>query len=954
MKQLLLIILLILFSLTISAQGQSPSSIKWYEINTKHSKIIFPEEITDNAQKAGNLIDYLYAYETNSLKTKPKKIPIILYNQSTVSNGFAGLRPRRSVWFSTPTQFATELGTDDWFYILGTHEFRHIVQYSKMNNHFTKFLSTIFGQTGLLMGEYSIPYWFFEGDAVCTETSLTKGGRGRIPQFEMPVRTILLSDIKVSYDVAKFGSYKTFYPNYYNFGYLMTSQARVMFGKEVFNKTLDKSSRISFWPYSFSIGLKKTTGLNEKKMYQAVMSRLDSVWTDELSKIEPSNYTLINKAVKKTFTRYSEVNYLDENRFVVKKSSLNSDIPSFYIIDKFGNEEKIEPTDADLIHVANNKIVFARKYPDPRWQVRDYSDIIVFDITSKKEKRLTTKQKLFAPGFSTDGKTIVAVEYNKNMQSSLVLLDSENGKEIKRIASPNNAFIRTPAFNEKGDLITFTLSNEVGSALYLYDLTNEAFIQLTEFTPENIGRPVFYKHFILYNSPYSGIGNIHAIDMDTKQKYQVTSAKFGAYNVKVSGNKAVYSDYSSTGYNIAEITLSENDWKKIKDIEPYQFTTVDILQQQEQGKNILHPDLVPDSIFLIKKYNKLKNSLNIHSWGFNTTYPSNFDLESLLNFKPEFGFNIYSANLLNTVYGSFGTSYNFNENTFGSNIDVLFKKYYPEFSLSGSWKQRSAVYIDETDEWDELSSTIEVSLPLNLSRGIYYKGMNVRTAYSMIQKTDKEYRYISESGNGTFSTLSYTGSIHAFRQQATRDINPKFGYFAYLTYKHTPFNSEIKGQQLSGLASVYLPGIFIHHSTNIKIGYEKQKEFVETATQNYYWFSSPQSFPRGYYFTGYDEIKSLSFNYSLPLIYPDLNIGPLVYIKRIRADLFYDYAGLQLLSNNDQIIEIGSAGLEVFFQTYLFRLAEPIEIGVRLSYIFNPINGEQNIVPEFLVLGIPF
>jgi hypothetical protein len=253
MKYLFAFPLLLYISSFIHAQGQSPNDVRWLELSSKHAKIIFPEEITLNAQRAANLVDFIYSSETKSLNTKPKKIPVILYNQSTVSNGFAGLRPRRAVWFSTPSQYATDLGTDDWYYTLGSHEFRHVVQYSKIDAHFTKFMSILFGQTGLLMGEYSIPYWFFEGDAVCTETALSEGGRGRNPQFEMPIRTILLSDQKISYDKAKFGSYKTYYPGKYNFGYQMTSQARMMFGPKVFDKALNTGSKISFWPYAFSI-----------------------------------------------------------------------------------------------------------------------------------------------------------------------------------------------------------------------------------------------------------------------------------------------------------------------------------------------------------------------------------------------------------------------------------------------------------------------------------------------------------------------------------------------------------------------------------------------------------------------------------------------------------------------------------------------------------------------------
>jgi len=817
MKKTIVFLSLTIISFSIFAQGQSPNSIKWMKINTEHAKFIFPKEITDEAQKAANLLDYLYSFETKTLNTNPKKVSIVLYNQSTKSNGFAALRPRRSAWFSTPSQYASDLGTDDWFYTLGVHEFRHIVQYSKSNHHLTKLFSTFFGQTGLLMGEYSIPYWFFEGDAVTTETSLSKGGRGRIPQFDMPIRTMLLNDKNISYDKAKFGSYNTFVPGYYNIGYQLVSQARVMYGADIWDKTLTSTSKISFWPYAFSRGLKKASGLNEKKLFKKVMHNLDSIWKEDLRNITITDAKIISTKKKKSWTKYTEVNYLNDNQFIAKKSSIKGDIASFYIIDKDGKEDKLFATDAGMISVADNKIVWARKYYDPRWQVRDYSDLIIYDLKTKKEKRLTEKRKLFAPSLSSDGKKIVAVQYDTKMKTQLVFFDTETGKEYKYFTSPNNDFIRTPTWNEDASKIVFTRTNTKGTALSYIDMKTEIIYDIIDYSDENIGRPIFYKSYIIYNSPYNGIGNIYAIDINTKEKFQITSRKFGAYNPKVFGNNLVFIDYTEIGYDIAEVSLNEDSFKPIKEVEKFFFKTAELLQNQEQGKNILHPDLIPNKTFEVKKYNKLMQAINIHSWGFTTNTPSNIDIQSLQNFRPEVGFDIYSANIMNTVFGVAGVKYNFQENTFGSDLSAIFKKYYPVFTFSGGWAQRSLNYSGlGIDNWEELKGTFSMALPLNFSSGIYSKGANLRASYSYTQRTNKDYRYFYESSNGDFSTLGYTGSIYAFRHQAKQDINPKLGYFSYANYQHTPFNTNIYGNQFSALASVYLPGVFKHHSLNVK------------------------------------------------------------------------------------------------------------------------------------------
>jgi hypothetical protein len=957
MKYIFCFLLFFSISAVSFAQGQSPNNVKWMELHTRNAKFIFPQEITYNAIKAANLIEYIYPYETKTLNTKPRKIPILLYNQSTVSNGFAGLRPRRSVWFSTPSQYATDLGTDDWFYTLGSHEFRHVVQYSKMNRHFTKLMSILLGQTGILMGEYSIPGWFFEGDAICAETGLSEGGRGRIPQFDMGIRTILLSDQKISYDKAKFGSYRTFYPGHYNFGWLMASQARLMFGADVFDKALNTTSKISFWPYAFSIGLKKASGLNERKMYKAVMNRLDSVWTTQSETIEMTEFVKVNTAEKDSWTRYSEPKYIDKTRILVKKSSMKSDLTSFYIIDRSGNETKLKATAADMIDVCNKRIVYALQYPDPRWQTRDYSDIMVMDLESKKETRLTHKQKLFAPSFSPDGKTIVVVEYNEKMKSSLVFVNSENGEIVKRIESPNTDFIRTPIFNQAGNQIVMTLSNETGTGLYILDLQSDTFVKLSDYSYENIGRPCFYDRYILYNSNYSGIDNIYAMDIETKEKYQVTSSKFGAYNPDVIENTMVYAEYSAMGYDVAEVVLDVKKFKPIEEVKKYAFETAEMIQKQEQNKNVLNPDLIPDSLYEVKPYRKLRDVVNIHSWQIFTSYPTNTEyispdvLDQLM--KPEIGVSIYSANVLNTVYGSVGGTYDLNEHTAGTELSLIFKKYYPEISISGAWKQRSAFYDGDEDRWEEYRSTLGFSVPLDFSHGIYYKGVNLSTDYSFVQNKGKSYRYISEPGEGNFSTLSYTGSMYAFRKQASRDINPKFGYFVYLSYNRIPFNQNINGFQFSSLASIYLPGAFRHHSLNIKLGYEKQRTYDAYDNNDYYWFSTPQSFPRGYYFTGFDEFKSASVNYALPVLYPDFNIGPFAYFKRVRANLFFDSAWVNPLSSTDETVAYRSAGLELLFQVYFLRLEQAIELGGRVSYLLDSATGES-IVPEFLVLGVSF
>ncbi|NPA68534.1 MAG: hypothetical protein GXO50_08000 [Chlorobi bacterium] len=957
MKKRYITLLFLIIIETVYSQ-QNPPSVKWMEINSEHVKVIFDKGLEKQAAKVANFIDYLYPLETKTLKGNPRKIPLIIYNNSTISNGFVGLRPWRSAWYITPSQYAADLTTEDWFYTLGSHEFRHAVQYDKSNKYFTKLLSILTGQSGILTGQYSYPYWYFEGDAVCMETGLSDKGRGRMPQFNMGIRTILLNNKKISYDKAKFRSYKTFYPGHYNLGWLLTSYAREHYGANIWDKTLETSAKYSFWPYAFSLALKYHTGLNEKQLYEKAMHDLDSAWTNKIKNLKIDSIEVINRAPKKSWTKYTEPVFTDDNNILVKKSSMKSDITSFYIIDKNGNEKKIKATDAGIISAACGKITWARRYPDIRWQLRDYSDIIIFDIKTEKEKRLTKKQKLFAPALSSDGKKIAAVEFTDEMKCALVIIDAETGKTINKFPANSNDFYRTPSWNDNNDKVVLTRSNENGTALSIINTETGEITDILPVSPENTGRPAFYKDYILYNSPYNGIGNIYAVNINTKERFQVTSRKYGAYNPKVKDDEMLFIDYSEEGYDIAKITLNEKKFMPIEKVKFYGLNTADIIQKQEQGKNMLKPELIPDKKFEPKKYNRFKNALNIHSWGLYLNEPD--DYSNLSNYNPEAGVKIYSANILNTVFGSIGGTYNINEETLSSNITAIFKRFYPEFSISGNWAERRAVYTlyDQDadkyylaeDRWNERKATLKTSVPFNFSKGIFYKGANISASYSFVNRNNKDYRYISESAEGNFSALSYSGQIYAFRHTATQDIYPKTGYFLYATYSNTPFNTDIYGHQFASVLSVYLPGIINHHSLNLKFGFETQRSDFDNT---YYWFGSPLSFPRGYDYKAFDKLSVFQVNYAFPLWYPDFNIGPLTYLKRIRAGLFYDYADLNEIGI-DASRKYASAGLEMFFEMYVFRLSEPIEIGGRVSYIINQFSSsDDRFVPEFIVLSIP-
>src|SRR5690606_2543512 len=137
-----------------------------------------------------------------------------------------------SEFFTMPPQDYNFAGTNAWLDLLAVHEYRHVVQFEKANTGFNKLLSTVFGEEALAgMSFIAVPQWFWEGDAVVTETALTPSGRGRIPEFNLAFRANLLEKGPFSYNKQYLRSFKDFVPDHYVTGYFLVSHLRKTYDK---------------------------------------------------------------------------------------------------------------------------------------------------------------------------------------------------------------------------------------------------------------------------------------------------------------------------------------------------------------------------------------------------------------------------------------------------------------------------------------------------------------------------------------------------------------------------------------------------------------------------------------------------------------------------------------------------------------------------------------------------
>lgn len=940
LKHFLLIFLLVFFEImptVLNAQltaVQNPPGIKWKKIQADHFDVIVPEELTEEGQRVANTMEYLRDPLQKSLNVRMRKWLVLLSNRGAVSNGYVSLLPRRSEWFATPPQNDFS-GTSEWYHLLAAHEGRHMAQFDKLNRGFTRFAGIFFGELG--QGAFSFlatPLWFMEGDAVAIETALSNSGRGRISQFDMGMRTLQLSDQQYSYYKAYLGSYKDYYPNFYHLGYHLVTHGRRQYGVDVWDEVINRSAKYSFWPFTFSRSMKKITGRNTKGFYKDTMTELDSLWRRQIEELEFTVAKKLNNRKKRVWTNYKFPQTLFDGSIVALLTGM-ADPYTLVQIDPDGNEKRlIQIAPTSRISANGDKITWCVNNTDSRWRAQSFSDVAVYDIKTKKKREITTEGKYFSPALSPNGQQIAAVKFMRERQCSLVILDSKTGEELTQFPNHDNFFIKTPSWSEDGKHLVYIRQKYHGKALTILDIESGKQKDILPEGEEDIGCPVFYGDYILYGSSYSGIANIYAVHSTTGERFQVSSRKFGAFYPAVSqkNNELIFSDYQLMGMDIVSIPLEPEAWKPLENIEQRQVQYYQPLISQEQGKDILIVGDIPKTEYPIEDYSPLKNSLNVHSW-------------YLLPLPPNVYYGFISNDLLNTMEMTAGVTHHLGENVRSYSLGASYAGFRPIIDTKLSLGKRAVLYdyegTDTTDVWDELTLSAGMRMPLDVSSGpvttLWEYGLLME--YSRI--SNKEFTSQGELGSGDMLSITCSVDHSSYRLRAYRDVRPRWGRQYNMSYSLSPFKTDYTGWIFSTSYRFYLPGLFKHHSLSGSAALELQYP-------DNYLFISRVPFTRGYTHRYYYLYRIGSLDYSLPLCYPDLAFGALLYIKRLRANLFYDY-GVGWSDDKNHFYR--SVGVELnmdFIPLSLYYL----EIGAGMRYSYRIEDGDRVI--EFILADIAF
>jgi hypothetical protein len=985
MKKLLSVVLLFfcVYGQAQTVLENNPPSLKWYQVNTPHFRVLFPKGFEEQGARVANTLEGLRDAEARSMGSPPRKISVLLQNQSSVSNGFVTMLPRRSEFYAMPSQDYNFAATNDWLDMLSAHEYRHIVQYKHAMRGFNRVFYYLFGATTFVgMSQVAAPEWFWEGDAVATETAFLPSGRGKIPNFGLVFKSNLLEGRQFNYHKQYLRSYKHNIPNEYVLGFYMISYLRKRTNDpDIWEKITARSWNVPFIPFAFSNAIKKESGLYVTGLYREMAKDFKKQWTEQMNQLTFTDFEKVNGRKNNAFTDYLYPQEQQDGSVLVMKRGIG-DIEKFIRL-KNGKEEKIFipglMNHSGMLSVADNKVVWNEFGYHSRWAVKNYSLVKVFDRDRKRVKILGTKKDRFgSAALSADGSKVVTVGTSTEYKTQLVVLDVASGKVLKEFENAENHFYSMPRWFADGNRIVSLKTTKEGKSITVVDYATGSITDVTPVSQENVGHPVPFGDYILYNSPLTGIDNIYAVRISTGERFQITSSRYGAYNPSVSADGATlyYNDQTRDGLDVVKIPFKPETWKPATPVaQPVEFHSHLV---EQEGK----PDIfsnVPSQSFPVTRYSRLRGLINPYTWGLN--------VESDLT---QATVGISSRDILSTTSIDLGYVFDVNERTGSYQARLSYQGWFPILDVTASFANRN-VDVDEDElwyfqrnvngqpvldsadlkfNWKEIMVEGGVRIPLTLTKSRFLTSISAANYIGYLAVSDFKNningggRYLPfrlgtvypffdyvDGGSMLFNHFDLTAS--RLMKRSRRDINSRWGQQLFLDAYQTPYGGNYKANQFSAYAVLFFPGFYKHHSL-WGYGAYQFTDFIETSAESveHYVFRNGVPAPRGLSFFRAENFYSGSINYAMPLWYPDLAIGPLLNIQRIRANGFYDFAYGETSNVYDFAAEdvisrqrnYSSVGVELKADINILRFYPQFDIGIRFAKGLNPATSQVELL----------
>ncbi len=565
--------------------GSGPAHAKfdpafvWTTLETPHFLIHYHQGGEELAKRAAVIAEDVHARLVPRIQWEPReRTRIVLVDAMDEANGITTPIPYNEiVLFLTQPAGGPGFGLtayDDWLRLLITHEYTHVLHLDMVTGG-PETVQKVLGR--IYFPNLFEPEWMIEGLATYEETEETAGGRGRSPGAEMVIRTAVLENAFP--DLGQASVFPDSWPSGqvpYLFGEGFTRFIAEKYGRE---KLAEVSVVYSSRKFPFLVG---STGM---KVLNKEYSDLWNEWKGELEKkygrerdlLAAKGLTASAPLTRKGFVTASPA-FSPDGTWVAFGVVAGDEYPGIYLANADGSgmrkiAENVFPSSASgtaLSWSADGKRIYHTRIEIVR-NTDAYDDLYSYDMTRKREVRLTKGLRARDPHPTPDGRQLLFV-MNRMGMTRLCVLDLSDAKKLPA-AEKDITFLtdwsaeqyETPSMSPDGKTIAAGVWRPGGYRdIILLDPAGKVIADVTHDRAIDLG-PSWSAdgRYLYFSSDRSGIFNIYAYDRETKMLFQVTNVLGGAFSPSPSpDNRTIaFASYGSRGYDISTMRNDPASWK---------------------------------------------------------------------------------------------------------------------------------------------------------------------------------------------------------------------------------------------------------------------------------------------------------------------------------------------------------------------------------------------------------
>ena len=899
----ILTLLLTLLTSTLSAQyyndGQDPARLKWRELKNGSVRLIYPQNFENRAGVLGQYFKSLNNSISFGFSRQPVDIPVVIHSENPYSNGVVVWAPKRIELQTTPQVKAS---ATPWLKQLSAHEYRHVAQLSNLRRGFTRFGSYIIGQQAVGAVAGVLPQWFLEGDATLAETQAAHNGRGVQPDFTIGLRMLLDKGTNYNSDKWFCGSYKDFVPDHYHIGYQVVNWSYTKYGKDIWNSVVDYTARHPYFVFTPKILLRKDYGTTPKRMLNETLADLKNFWqqrdtinnSSQIIPLPTESYTTVEfpTAVNDS-TIIALVADFDNLKSLVRININTHKVERLRYVPRLSSRP-----------VSDGVNIWWSEYrPSLFWEQKSTSVICSTTINGGSVKTSKSEKNCFFATVTDAG--VAWVEYAPSGEYSIVTPQ-------QRISLGDSLSLHGLAWDNHTRRLYYIGLSDCGIGIFSTDGTKTETILPPSFvTIDDLNA----KDGVLYfTSTVSGIDEAHCLRLSDGVQSRISTSRYGSRAPYPVGDKIAMTTYTQKGY----MPAVQADSLIAEPLVKWQFLPENKVNPQRVKWDIVNLDTLkvnPETASRTesKRYRKFKNIFNIHSWAPFSYDPIEIGQEEVDNFYP--GITLVSQNLLSNCVGYVSWGVKDDMSYLRSQVDWLGAavKFSAKVRYGGGLQP---IYADSKESYSAtraqfdkkyLSLNLSAYLPINLSNGHRSRFLTPKADFTLTNavtvETNKDKTIKTEKN---LHTAQFSLQYNNNRLMSYREFNPRWGYGLLVDHFRAVDNSDF-GKITSLYGRLYLPGIGRHHSLMLRGAAQYQN-------QAKYLFSNKVLYPRGANpYTATKELYCYFADYQLPVAYPDWGISGLIYLKRLRLNLFHHIADYRSFDSTKGTISSTGADLYVDF-----------------------------------------